>query len=85
MHVGVLAAGTRSGSIVAMNGTSVAAPQIARRIADDLANGGFGNRAAVQALAVTPPTAVPLMQPERSGAGGILPDPIVKLKRYEFP
>jgi hypothetical protein len=85
VHGGVLAAGTRSGSVIAMNGTSVAAPQIARRIADDLANGGLGDRAAVQALAVTPLTAVPLLQPERSGAGGILPDPIVKLKRYEFP
>jgi hypothetical protein len=85
VHGGVLAAGTRSGSVVAMNGTSVAGPQIARRIADDLAGGGLGNHAAVRALAVTAGTAVPLLQPERSGAGGILPDPIVKLKRYEFP
>jgi hypothetical protein len=36
IHQGVLAAGTRSGSVVAMNGTSVAAPQIARLIADHL-------------------------------------------------
>lgn len=85
VHGGVLAAGTRSGSVIAMNGTSVAAPQIARRVADDLAIGGLGDRAAVQALAVTPGTAVALLQPERSGAGGILPDPIVKLNRYEFP
>lgn len=36
-HRGILAAGTLSGSIVAMSGTSVAAPQVARKIADDLA------------------------------------------------
>ena len=33
VHQGILAAGTRSGSGVVMNGTSVAAPQIARQIA----------------------------------------------------
>jgi len=36
---GILAAGTRSGSRVAMNGTSVAAPQIAREIAKIRATG----------------------------------------------
>ncbi|MBR0775150.1 S8 family serine peptidase [Bradyrhizobium diazoefficiens] len=35
-HWGVLAAGTYSGSVVAMHGTSVAAPQLVRRIADYL-------------------------------------------------
>jgi hypothetical protein len=34
---GVLAAGTRSGSMVTLNGTSVAAPQVARHIAGELA------------------------------------------------
>jgi hypothetical protein len=34
---GVLAAGTRSGSIVAMNGSSVAAPQLTRAVAESLA------------------------------------------------
>jgi hypothetical protein len=37
---GVLAAGTRSGSLVALNGTSVAAPQVARDEADHLAGQG---------------------------------------------
>ncbi|WP_316226884.1 S8 family serine peptidase [Bradyrhizobium sp. SZCCHNS3052] len=37
-HWGVLAAGTRSGSVVAMRGTSVAAPQLVRRLADYLAS-----------------------------------------------
>ena len=35
-HWGVLAAGTYSGSVVALRGTSVAAPQLVRRIADYL-------------------------------------------------
>lgn len=38
-NLGQLAAGTRSGSTVAMNGTSVAAPQVAREIADMMAEG----------------------------------------------
>ena len=42
VHTGVLAAGSRSGSAVAMGGTSVAAPQVARLIADDLAASGVG-------------------------------------------
>jgi Subtilase family len=37
---GILAAGTRSGSVVAMNGTSVAAPIAARAIADALVSAG---------------------------------------------
>lgn len=37
VSTGVLAAGTRSGSVVAMNGTSVAAPKVARLIADKIA------------------------------------------------
>jgi hypothetical protein len=40
VHQGILAAGTRSGSRVVMNGTSVAAPQIARVIAEIRATGG---------------------------------------------
>jgi hypothetical protein len=44
---GVLAAGTRSGSFVAMDGTSVAAPQVARRIAGmDIASRRPDSRAA---------------------------------------
>lgn len=44
-HRGVLAAGTLSGTVVAMNGTSVAAPQIARQVADDLQKLGERTRA----------------------------------------
>ena len=39
VHKGVLAAGTRTGSVYAMNGTSVAAPQVTRLIADLMARG----------------------------------------------
>jgi hypothetical protein len=78
VHAGVLAAGSRSGSVVAFGGTSVAAPQVARRVADLLAAGQAGDRAEVQALAT-----IVLPQPERSGAGGIPAQPIVRLRRYD--
>jgi hypothetical protein len=39
VHRGILAAGTRSGSVVALSGTSVAAPQVTRIVADRLAKG----------------------------------------------
>ncbi|MBF9194943.1 hypothetical protein [Microvirga terrestris] len=68
---GVLAAGTRSGSVVAMNGTSVAAPHITRWIAGELAAKRRGNRRAVWKLAYDKETALPPPEPspERGGAG----------------
>lgn len=70
-HGGVLAAGSRSGAVVAMNGTSVATPQTARWIADERAKGEAGGRGAVKLRARTddagpnrPPQALP-----RSGWG----------------
>jgi hypothetical protein len=80
VHTGVLAAASRSGARIAMGGTSVAAPQVARRVADLLASAQPGDRAGVQALAT-----IPLPQPERSGAGGIPANPIVRVKRFEWP
>lgn len=77
VHRGVLAAGSRSGSVVAMGGTSVAAPQIARIVADDLAGGGAGDHLSVQALATPKPPQ------ERGGAGLIVTTPIVKVKRFD--
>jgi hypothetical protein len=59
VHLGVLAAGTRSGSVVAMNGTSVAAPQVTRLIARDLA-------------ARLGPSAASTLQPWRGGRLEIL-------------
>ncbi|MFN0194852.1 MAG: hypothetical protein ACKVP5_23220 [Aestuariivirga sp.] len=51
IHAGVLAAGSRSGSAVIMDGTSVAAPMITREIAKMMLAGGKGDRSEVQALA----------------------------------
>lgn len=78
LHSGVIAAGSRSGSVVAMNGTSVAAPQITREIALLMANGQPGNRTAIQDIAAyqeanapgRPPVVPPLPNP-RYGAGRI--------------
>jgi hypothetical protein len=58
-HRGVLAAGSRSGSCIAMHGTSVAAPQVARWVAEELAHGRAADRKAVAKYAkkvVAPPT-----------------------------
>jgi Subtilase family len=71
VHTGVMAAGARSGAIVAMGGTSVAAPQMARLLADSLVGG--------PALSFTPLAGVPA---EREGAG-LLATPIFRPKRYE--
>ncbi|WFU44143.1 hypothetical protein QA640_17830 [Bradyrhizobium sp. CB82] len=52
VYQGILAAGTRSGSVVRMNGTSVAAPQIARQLANARERKGVGSgREIVQRLA----------------------------------
>lgn len=59
---GILAAGSRSGSVVAFSGTSMAAPQVARLFADTLAalapedRGGFDRNAVLtDALLLVPP------------------------------
>jgi hypothetical protein len=73
---GVLAAGTRSGSVVAMNGTSVAAPQIARYLADIIAAEFAGCREAVRDEAARQELAHPMWWPqfliEEAGAGRVL-------------
>jgi subtilase family protein len=48
---GILAAGTRSGSVVALRGTSVAAPQVTRLVARLMTDQLPNDRAAVQAFA----------------------------------
>lgn len=48
---GILAAGTRSGSVVAMRGTSVAAPQVTRWISKWMTDNLASDRAAVQGFA----------------------------------
>ena len=79
VHQGVLAAGSRSGSVVPLGGTSVAAPQMARWIADNLPAASHATLAgaAIPMTAATPP--------ERKGAGRLPVTPLVKLRRYEFP
>ena len=80
---GQLGAGARSGGAVAMAGTSVASPRIARWIADQMAIvGAPHDRPAVVQLAQSPPNGVPIAVPSpppptplaqlwRAGAGGI--------------
>jgi hypothetical protein len=81
VHRGLLAAGSRSGSIVDINGTSVAAPQITRSIADQLAQGNLGDRQAVQGWAAAqephpaPAPKIPPLPDPRYGAGRILRPP----------
>jgi hypothetical protein len=65
---GRLGAGTRSGSRVAMNGTSVAAPSATRRIAYELAAGHAGDAGWLASIA----SADGGLKPEYGGAGLIL-------------
>jgi hypothetical protein len=67
---GLLNAGTRSGSVVAMNGTSVAAAQITGFISRRMANGLASDRWAVQNFAKLNDPAPPLPK-KRGGAGRI--------------
>jgi len=88
VHMGVLAAGSRSGSVVALSGTSFAAPRIAREVANDLANGGSGDREFVKNLALlhesSAPPIPPQPTPERGGWGRIvLPNPNIQLPRTD--
>jgi len=73
VHGGVLAAGTRSGSCVALNGTSVAGPGIARWMALRLQDGLPANRNAVELFAATEELALPQPRPApaRGGSGRI--------------
>jgi hypothetical protein len=69
---GVIAAGTRSGAVFRMTGTSVAAPQVTRLIAEELSERRPGDRAAVQkwagAYTIRKSSSPPPLDP-RSGAG----------------
>jgi hypothetical protein len=68
---GVLAAGSRSRSVVAINGTSVAAPQVTRWVAKRMAAGRPSGRAAVKAQAT--PANPPI--PQRRGGAGLIDFP----------
>jgi hypothetical protein len=100
VHRGMLATGTRSGSTVALSGTSTAAPQFTRMIADEMAKGGMATRQDVSDLidAVAPttpetwnevsrPPAAPALPPgesERHGAGRMELPRRVKVHRYRY-
>ena len=79
VQMGILGAGSRSGSVVALNGTSVAAPRTARCIAELLAAGGNGDRAAIEALATATP-----WPSSRLGAGMIDFAPVVDVRRSKM-
>jgi hypothetical protein len=86
-HPGVLAAGSRSGSVVSMNGTSAAAPQLARWIADQRALGNAGDRNAVMTRAAAdeanlfaPPPPSPIVS--RRGSGRIKLPSVHPLERF---
>lgn len=69
---GVLSAGSRSGSYVRMNGTSVAAPRVARIAADHVRHSPFTAREWLAQEVKDRPFALPLSSEEtRMGHGGI--------------
>jgi hypothetical protein len=78
---GVLATGTRSGSIIGLTGTSVAAPQIARLVACRMAQGKPADRCAIRELASEkdPDGALLERGEERIGKGRIHQPPTVSL------
>jgi hypothetical protein len=66
---GMLATGTRSRSVIAVNGTSVAAPQVTRWIAEQMTNANPSDRAAVVTKGALHPT--PDILAKRGGSGHI--------------
>jgi hypothetical protein len=88
VHVGVLAAGTRSGVRLPMGGTSVAAPRLARWVARQLARSGKGGHDALEQQArqeeAKLPKTTPPAAPHRAGWGRIssFPPEVGKGRRY---
>lgn len=83
---GVLGAGTRSGSCVALNGTSVATPLALRRLARAIVAKGPAGRQALFALAAAAEAAVPRPKPKPSaqrGGAGRLDEPSNRPPRIE--
>jgi hypothetical protein len=75
---GVLAAGTASGSVVAFTGTSVAAPQVARYMAQRLADGQPVDRDSLRGEVLGGGQPPPR---EREGWGVIEVPPVVRVPR----
>jgi hypothetical protein len=83
-HGGVLAAGSRSGSTVAMGGTSVASAQLARICAERGAVGNQADRNAIMALAQNDELIYPFPEPRprpQRGHGRMRPNPVRPLAR----
>jgi hypothetical protein len=78
---GVLAAGARSGSRVWMNGTSVAAPQVSRWLADRMAAAATADRNAVVAHGVASDPGAPPVPVSRKGGGRINFPPVAGPRR----
>ena len=82
---GVLAAGSRSGAVIAASGTSVAAPQVSRWVAVQLAGGAQGDRGDLQHKAQQDDAKMPKL-PEaskhRSGAGRVSLPQTFPIARY---
>ncbi len=76
---GVLSSGSRCGSYLAMNGTSVAAPQAARWVADRLGKGQKGDRQAVHDAGASGNSGFPGDPPSSPRAGG---GRMIGLKRF---
>jgi hypothetical protein len=76
VHTGLLAAGTRGGSVVALNGTSMACARLTRWCVEQLAAGVFPDRAAVETLAKAGeaglPSDKPELPPDRGGCGRVV-------------
>ncbi|MFM9942466.1 MAG: S8 family serine peptidase [Hyphomicrobiaceae bacterium] len=87
-HRGVMAAGTRSGSVVTLRGTSAAAPLVARLVANRMAASLPADRAAIEALATAEEATSrpPLKEPaERAGKGRLALSNPQRLPRIDPP
>jgi hypothetical protein len=87
VHSGLLASGTRSGSVIALTGTSLAVPQVTRLVACRLAEGKPADRAAIRAFAEAEEVANPRrpgpLPEQRVGKGRIELAPIVSVQRVD--
>jgi len=82
VHSGVLAAGSRSGSMVSFTGTSVAAPQLARWTADNLSAGVLPDRGAVRDQAQLDEPDPGSLPTQRGGWGRMLRGSAFPRERY---
>jgi hypothetical protein len=94
-HRGVLAAGTLSETMVAMNGTSVAAPRIAREVANGLeamntspdAGTSAGGKPRISAVPASGPVTVPVSKQNKARLGEflLLPEENAQTLKRRYP